>query len=63
MIVARTFSATADTALVNNAANMAAANRTRVAQRFCMPSAVRNLRPGASGKTCGGGACSAHSGP
>lgn len=29
MIVARTFSTTADTALVNNAVNMAVANRNR----------------------------------
>jgi transposase InsO family protein len=37
MIVARTFSTTADTALVNNAVNMAVSTEIKGAQRFCMP--------------------------
>ncbi|MGH3639313.1 MAG: IS3 family transposase [Mycobacterium sp.] len=53
MIVARTFSTTADTALVNNAVNMAVADRNR--SGTTIPTTARSSRPGASGRTCADG--------
>ena len=52
MIVVRTFSATADTALVNNVVNMARTAEPAAAQRFCTPTTAPNSPPGASGRTC-----------
>jgi putative transposase len=63
MIVARTFSTTADTALVNNAVNMAVANRNRRGQRFCTPTTELNSRRGVSARTCNAGACWPRSAP
>lgn len=57
MIVVRTFSTTADAALVNNAVNMAARAETAAGQRFCTPTTAPNLRPGASGRTSAGETC------
>jgi putative transposase len=57
MIVARTFSTTPDTALVNNVVNMAVEYKTVVVQRFCMPITDRNSRRGALARTFAIGGC------
>jgi len=63
MIVARTFSTTADTALVNNAVNMAVANRTRSGPTILHADHGTQCTLGALGRTCGDGAYSARSAP
>jgi Integrase core domain len=64
MIVARTFSTTPDTALVNNAVNMAVANRNRCGSTIVHADhGTPNSHPGASVKTSAAGGCSLPSAP